>query len=125
MRRFRDLVPLILKVSPLHGCFSRFLYCTNGTKLRKASYINTVSSTILVLQNGLISIIQGDLGSIDKKYDIAISTACGPLDFIVCDTMDTAQRGVEFLKHNRIGSTTFIALDKVHFVFCEQELVRS
>ena len=35
----------------------------------------------------------------------------------MCDTMDTAQRGVEFLKRNRIGSTTFIALDKVQNCF--------
>ena len=30
-------VLLLLKVTLLHGCFSRFLNCTNGTKLRKAS----------------------------------------------------------------------------------------
>ena len=28
----------ILKVTLLHGCFSRFLNYTNGTKLRKASH---------------------------------------------------------------------------------------
>ena len=27
------------KSNILHGCFSRFLNCTNGTKSRKASYI--------------------------------------------------------------------------------------
>ena len=27
----------------------------------------------------------GDLGSIDEEYDVAISTACGQLDFIVVD----------------------------------------
>ena len=29
----------LLKLILLHGCFSRFLNCTNGTKLRNASYI--------------------------------------------------------------------------------------
>ena len=29
----------LLKLTLLHGCFSRFLYCTNGTKSRKASHI--------------------------------------------------------------------------------------
>ena len=29
----------LLKVTLLHGCFSRFLNCTNGTKSRKASHI--------------------------------------------------------------------------------------
>ena len=28
-----------LKLTLLHGCFSRFLNCTNGTKLRNASHI--------------------------------------------------------------------------------------
>ena len=49
----RDLIPraqlkkrekhpwrsVTLKVTLLHGCFSRFLNCTNGTKLRKASHM--------------------------------------------------------------------------------------
>ena len=55
----------------------------------------------------------GDLGAIDEKYDVAISTACGPLDYIVVDNMDTAVHCVEFLKVNDIGSTTFIGLDKM------------
>eukprot|EP00794_Sanderia_malayensis_P006418 gene6418-7150_t len=55
----------------------------------------------------------GDLGAIDQKYDVAISTACGPLDFVVVDTMDTAAKCVQFLKRNNVGSTTFIALDKM------------
>ena len=29
----------LLKVTLLHGCFSRFLNCTNGTKLRKTSHM--------------------------------------------------------------------------------------
>ncbi|GJQ67663.1 putative structural maintenance of chromosomes protein [Trypoxylus dichotomus] len=54
----------------------------------------------------------GDLGAIDKKYDVAISTACGPLDNIVVDTVDTAQWCIEFLKAHNLGRATFIALDK-------------
>ena len=30
-----------MKVTVLHGCFSRFLSCTNGTKSRKASQTTT------------------------------------------------------------------------------------
>ncbi|KAJ7381328.1 Structural maintenance of chromosomes protein 4 [Desmophyllum pertusum] len=55
----------------------------------------------------------GDLGAIDDKYDVAISTACGALDNIVCDSIDTAQKCITFLKRNNIGSATFIGLDKV------------
>ncbi|KAI4470604.1 structural maintenance of chromosomes protein 4 [Holotrichia oblita] len=54
----------------------------------------------------------GDLGAIDKKYDVAISTACGPLDNIVVDTVNTAQWCIEFLKAHNLGRATFIALDK-------------
>ena len=53
------------------------------------------------------------MGGIDNKYDIAISTACGRLDQMVVDTIETAQKGVELLKRKDLGSMTFIALDKV------------
>ncbi|XP_042894474.2 structural maintenance of chromosomes protein 4-like, partial [Parasteatoda tepidariorum] len=54
----------------------------------------------------------GDLGAIDEKYDIAISTACGSLDNIVTDTIATARECVEHLRKHNLGYTTFIALDK-------------
>lgn len=56
---------------------------------------------------------QGDLGAVDEKYDIAISSSCGSLDNILVDTIDTAQRCVTFLKTQNIGVATFIGLDKV------------
>lgn len=60
----------------------------------------------------------GDLGAIDEKYDGAVSTACGPLDNIVVDNVDTAQKCIQFLKQNTLGTATFIALDKqVRFLF--------
>ncbi|NXY20114.1 SMC4 protein, partial [Atrichornis clamosus] len=55
----------------------------------------------------------GDLGAIDDKYDVAISSSCGALDYIVVDTIDTAQACVNFLKARGIGVATFIALDKM------------
>ena len=36
-------VLLLLKVTLLHGCFSRFLNCTNGTKSHNTSHINLFS----------------------------------------------------------------------------------
>ena len=57
-------------------------------------------------------LFQGDLGAIDDKYDVAISTACGALDNIVCDSIDTAQKCITFLKQSNVGSATFIGLDK-------------
>ena len=48
---WRRLQPTtLLKVTLLHGCFSRFLNCTNGTKLRKTSHMiacKSISNTSL------------------------------------------------------------------------------
>uniref|UniRef100_A0A8D0DCT9 Structural maintenance of chromosomes protein n=1 Tax=Sander lucioperca TaxID=283035 RepID=A0A8D0DCT9_SANLU len=55
----------------------------------------------------------GDLGAIDEKYDVAISSSCGALDNIVVDTIDTAQKCVMFLKEQNIGFATFIGLEKM------------
>ena len=40
----------------------------------------------------------GDLGAIDAKYDVAVSTAVGALDYIVVETTSDAQRCVEYLR---------------------------
>lgn len=53
------------------------------------------------------------MGAIDDKFDVAISTACGALDHIVVDTINTAQKCVEFLKKSNVGSATFIGLEKM------------
>lgn len=66
---------------------------------------------------------QGDLGAIDEKYDIAISSSCGALDNIVVDTIDTAQKCVTFLKAQNIGVATFIGLDKVLILLSTSILV--
>ncbi|XP_044535971.1 structural maintenance of chromosomes protein 4-like [Gracilinanus agilis] len=55
----------------------------------------------------------GDLGAIDEKYNIAISSCCSALDYIVVNTIDTAQICVNFLKKQNIGVATFIGLDKI------------
>ncbi|CAN7988779.1 unnamed protein product [Ixodes hexagonus] len=55
----------------------------------------------------------GDLGAIDEKYDVAISTACGQLDYIVTDTVLSAQRSVEYLQKHDVGRANFIALEKM------------
>jgi hypothetical protein len=54
----------------------------------------------------------GDLGAIDAKYDVAISTACGALDYIVVETTSEAQRVVEFLRRNKLGVATCLILEK-------------
>ena len=54
----------------------------------------------------------GDLATIDEKYDVAISTACGMLDHVVVQTTAGAQRCLEFLRKYNLGRASFIPLDK-------------
>lgn len=55
----------------------------------------------------------GDLGGIDAKYDIAISTACGRLDNIVTDNYDTATAAIKALKQHNVGRANFIPLNRM------------
>ncbi|CAJ1946988.1 unnamed protein product [Sphenostylis stenocarpa] len=54
----------------------------------------------------------GDLGAIDAKYDVAISTACAGLDYIVVETTNAAQSCVELLRRENLGVATFMILEK-------------
>jgi structural maintenance of chromosome 4 len=56
--------------------------------------------------------LSGDLGSIDKQYDVAASTASAALDYIVVEDTPTAQRCVELLRSRGLGVATFLILDK-------------
>jgi structural maintenance of chromosome 4 len=55
----------------------------------------------------------GDLGTIDQKYDCAVTTACGVLDHIVVDNIANGEKCIAFLREHKIGSGKFICLDKV------------
>lgn len=63
----------------------------------------------------------GNLGGIDAKYDVAISTACGRLDNIVTDTYDTASEAIAALKKYNVGRATFITLEKIENLRREAE----
>ncbi|GAU42832.1 hypothetical protein TSUD_185900 [Trifolium subterraneum] len=54
----------------------------------------------------------GDLGAIDAKFDVAISTACSGLDYIVVETTNAAQACVELLRRENLGVATFMILEK-------------
>lgn len=54
----------------------------------------------------------GDLGAIDARYDVAVSTACPSLDYIVVETTSAAQRCVELLRQRQLGVATFLILEK-------------
>lgn len=55
----------------------------------------------------------GNLGTIDQKYDIAISTACPSLDNFVTDTVEAGQQCIEYLRKTNLGRGNFICLNKL------------
>ncbi|KAL2887589.1 Structural maintenance of chromosomes protein 4 [Ceratocystis lukuohia] len=55
----------------------------------------------------------GNLGVIDQKYDVAISTACGALDNFVTDTVEGGQQCIEYLRKTNLGRGNFMCLDKL------------
>jgi structural maintenance of chromosome 4 len=55
----------------------------------------------------------GNLGTIDQKYDIAISTACPSLENMVVDSVEVGQQCIEHLRKNNLGRANFICLDKL------------
>jgi len=56
----------------------------------------------------------GNLGTIDARYDIAISTACPQLDNMVVDSVEAGQQCIDYLRKNNLGRANFICLDKLH-----------
>lgn len=55
----------------------------------------------------------GDLATIEAKYDVAVSTACGYLNHIVVQTTAGAQLCLEFLRKHNLGRANFVPLDKM------------
>lgn len=55
----------------------------------------------------------GNLGTIDQKYDVAVSTACSALDNFVTDSVEAGQQCIEYLRKNNLGRGNFICLDKL------------
>ena len=55
----------------------------------------------------------GNLGAIDEKFDVAISTACPALENMVVDTVESGQQCIEYLRKNNLGRANFICLNKL------------
>ena len=55
----------------------------------------------------------GNLGTIDERYDVAISTACPSLENMVVDTVEVGQQCIEYLRKNNLGRANFILLDRL------------
>ena len=55
----------------------------------------------------------GNLGTIDQKYDVAISTACPSLENLVVDSVEIGQQCIDYLRKNNLGRANFILLDRL------------
>lgn len=55
----------------------------------------------------------GNLGTIDQKYDVAISTACPSLDNLVVDSVAVGQQCIEHLRKLNLGRANFICLKEL------------
>ncbi|PRQ20284.1 putative P-loop containing nucleoside triphosphate hydrolase [Rosa chinensis] len=55
----------------------------------------------------------GDLGAIDEQYDVAISTACPGLDYIVVETTGGAIACVELLRREHLGVANFMIMEQI------------
>ena len=55
----------------------------------------------------------GNLGTIDQRYDVAISTACASLDNLVVDSVEVGQQCIDHLRKNNLGRANFILLDRL------------
>ncbi|KAM0345956.1 hypothetical protein ACHAPU_006010 [Fusarium lateritium] len=77
---------------------------------------NVLSALMRMKESGRIDGFHGrlgNLGTIDQKYDVAISTACGSLDNFVTATVEAGQQCIEYLRKNNVGRGNFICLDKL------------
>ncbi|KAG8929532.1 hypothetical protein FRC02_005473, partial [Tulasnella sp. 418] len=55
----------------------------------------------------------GDLGTIPDKYDIAISTACSALNYLVVDEVAQGQACLDYLRQQNIGRANIFVLEKL------------
>jgi structural maintenance of chromosome 4 len=55
----------------------------------------------------------GNLGTIDEKYDVAISTACPSLENMVVDSVEVGQQCIDYLRKNNLGRANFILLNRL------------
>ena len=55
----------------------------------------------------------GNLGTIDPKYDVAISTACPSLENLVVDSVEVGQQCIDYLRKNNLGRANIILLDRL------------
>ena len=77
---------------------------------------NVLSGLMRLKESGRIEGFHGrlgNLGTIDQKYDVAISTACPSLENLVVDTVEVGQQCIGYLRKNNLGRANIILLDRL------------
>ena len=77
---------------------------------------NVLSGLMRLKESGRITGFHGrlgNLGTIDQRYDVAISTACPSLDNLVVDSVAVGQQCIEYLRKNNLGRANFICLKEL------------
>ncbi|KAF2685879.1 nuclear condensin-like protein complex subunit Smc4 [Lentithecium fluviatile CBS 122367] len=77
---------------------------------------NVLTGLMRLKESGRISGFHGrlgNLGAIDQKYDVAISTACPQLDNLVVDSVEVGQQCIDYLRKNNLGRANFILLNRL------------
>ena len=80
------------------------------------SQSNVLSGLMRLKESGRIEGFHGrlgNLGTIDQKYDVAISTACPSLENLVVNTVEVGQQCIDYLRKNNLGRTNIILLDRL------------
>ncbi|KAL8713883.1 MAG: hypothetical protein Q9220_002029 [cf. Caloplaca sp. 1 TL-2023] len=77
---------------------------------------NVLSGLMRLKESGRIEGFHGrlgNLGTIDQKFDVAISTACPSLENLVVDSVEVGQQCIDYLRKNNLGRANFILLDRL------------
>ena len=77
---------------------------------------NVLSGLMRLKESGRIEGFHGrlgNLGTIDQKYDVALSTACPSLENLVVDSVEIGQQCIDYLRKNNLGRANFILLDRL------------
>ncbi|MBI2038032.1 MAG: AAA family ATPase [Candidatus Magasanikbacteria bacterium] len=72
-----------------------------------------------VLENkdkfGQVDGLVAQLGEVEEQYQLALEVAAGSyLSALVVESDEVAKRAIEFLRNNRLGSATFLPLNKIN-----------
>ncbi len=101
-----------LKVADLE---KQIFYDQSEHNYRQVSGLFAVQS---ILENkdrfGTVYGLVAELGEVEEKYRLALEVAAGSyLSAVVVENEEVARLGIEFLRHNRLGTATFLPLNKI------------